>query len=102
MEYFTHERISKRIIRIVDISDTASYLVEGNEKACLIDTGSGIGSLRAYVDSLTNLAYDVVLTHGHVDHASGAWEFKDKKVYLHPEDRELMKVILCLITEPVM
>ena len=92
MEYFTHERISKRIIRIVDISDTASYLVEGNEKACLIDTGSGIGSLRAYVDSLTNLAYDVVLTHGHVDHASGAWEFKDKKVYLHPEDCELMKV----------
>lgn len=92
MEYFTHERISRRMIRIVDITDTASYLVEGDDRACLIDTGSGIGSLRTYVDSLTSLPYDVILTHGHVDHASGAWEFRDKKIYLHPADLELMRV----------
>ena len=92
MKYFTHERISERIVRIIDISDTASYLVEGDERACLIDTGSGIGSLRTYVESLTSLPYDVILTHGHVDHASGAGEFEDKKIYLHPKDRELMKV----------
>ena len=91
MEYFRHERVSDRIIRIIDITDTAIYLVTGNEKACLIDTGSGIGSLRDYVDKLTDLPYDVILTHGHVDHASGAAEFQDKKIYLHAADRVLMK-----------
>ena len=30
------------------------YLVEGTEKAALIDTGSGIGSLKACVEQLTD------------------------------------------------
>lgn len=92
MEYFTHRNLTDRIIQIVDRTKTAMYLVLGKDKACLIDTGSGIGSLREYVDGLTNLTYDVILTHGHVDHASGAYEFVDKNIYLHPEDKELMRV----------
>lgn len=92
MEYFTHRNLTDRIIQIVDRSKTAMYLVLGKDKACLIDTGSGIGSLREYVDRLINLPYDVILTHGHVDHASGAYEFVDKNIYLHPEDKELMRV----------
>lgn len=91
MEKFEHTRVSSRIIRIVDLSHTALYLVIGDERACLIDTGCGIQGLRSYVDSLTCLDYDVILTHGHVDHAGGAEEFSDKKIYLHPADRDLMK-----------
>lgn len=51
---------------------------------------NGVGSLRAYVVALTEVPYDVILTHGHVDHASDATEFADKRVYLHPADRHLM------------
>lgn len=90
MDLFTHHWVTSRIIRILDISRTACYLVLGNDRALLIDTGIGIGSLRAYVDALTSLPYDVLLTHGHVDHASGAQEYAGKRVYLHPADRTLM------------
>ena len=90
MTYFAHHWISDRIVRIVDAANTARHLVLGNERAMLIDTGDGIGSLRAYVVALTEVPYDVILTHGHVDHASDATEFADKRVYLHPADRHLM------------
>lgn len=70
--YFTAERVSPRITRIRDILDVAMYLVEGEERACLIDTGHGIGNLRAYVETLTDKPVFVILTHGHIDHANGA------------------------------
>ena len=92
MNFFTHENVSDRIIRIRDLSYTAVYLVLGETRACLIDTGVGAGSLKEYVSTLTDLPYDVILTHGHVDHAGGAGEFSVCKVYLHPEDRDLMDV----------
>lgn len=91
MNYFSHEKISNSIIRIKDVTQTAMYLINGRKKACLIDTGSGIGNIREYIDALTNLPYDVILTHGHVDHASGCSLFKDKKIYLHEQDREIMR-----------
>ncbi len=91
MDFFRSEIISPNLIRIIDISYTACYLVLGQNRACLIDTGIGFGNLRAYVDVLTELPYDVILTHGHFDHASGASQFADKKIYLHPADRALME-----------
>jgi glyoxylase-like metal-dependent hydrolase (beta-lactamase superfamily II) len=57
--------------------EAISYLVEGNERAVLIDTGNGIGDLRAVVESLTELPVSVVLTHEHYDHVAGAWRFDE-------------------------
>ncbi|MFJ5760653.1 MBL fold metallo-hydrolase [Neobacillus sp. NPDC093182] len=51
------------------------YLVEGTVRAALIDTGTGVGDLKAYIDNLTDKPYFVMLTHGHVDHAMGAPAF---------------------------
>ena len=50
----------------------------------LIDTCVGIGHLKQFVESLTDLPITVALSHGHVDHAMGAPEFED--VYLNPLD----------------
>ena len=92
MAYFTHEQISPRLVRIRDASLTAVYLVLGDEKVALLDTGIGIGSLRGYIASITPRPVDlVILTHGHLDHANGAAEFAGVPIYLNPLDRDLMR-----------
>lgn len=73
---YKEERISDHVVRIRDGSDVCEYLVIGNERAALIDTGYGIGDLKGFVSKLTNLPLDVYITHGHVDHASGAGQFE--------------------------
>ena len=45
------------------------YLVEGNDKALLIDTGTRIANLDKTVARLTKKPITVVLTHTHGDHA---------------------------------
>lgn len=51
------------------------YLVLGDEKALLIDTGMGVVSIREQVEKLTSLPVTVINTHGHPDHAGGNAEF---------------------------
>lgn len=63
------------------------YLVVGGEKALLIDTGFGMGSLKAVVDKLTDKPIVLVNTHGHPDHGGGNAEFGAP--YLHPADAAL-------------
>lgn len=81
---FAHEKISPSATRITAPSLELMYLVEGDERAALIDTGSGIGHLGALVRSLTDKPVTVLLTHGHVDHAMGAGEFDE--VYMNHAD----------------
>jgi glyoxylase-like metal-dependent hydrolase (beta-lactamase superfamily II) len=59
-----------------------SYLVAGDERAALIDTGTGIAPLAPVVRRLTDRPVTVVLTHDHFDHVGGAHEFD--RVAIHP------------------
>lgn len=81
---FEHEKISPTTTRIRAPGMELMYLVEGTEKAALIDTGSGLGFLKACVEQLTDKPIIVLLTHGHVDHAMGAGEFEE--VYMNHAD----------------
>lgn len=83
MELFKTEKVTEAITRIV-MPYVCAYLIEGKEKAVLLDTGFGYGDLKAFVDGLTDLPYEVVLTHGHPDHAGGSVQFD--KVYLNPKE----------------
>lgn len=56
------------------------YLLEGEDKALLIDTGYGAGNLREFVKKLTDKPILVANTHFHPDHAAGNGEFE--KVYI--------------------
>ncbi len=85
MVYFTSEKLTNRITRIRDILGTCLYLVEGDEKACLLDTGDGYGNLKEYVETLTHKPVFVVLTHGHLDHVGGACFFDE--VYMNSKDQ---------------
>ena len=51
------------------------YLVEGRERAVLIDTGSGSAPVRPLVERLTSLPVEVLLTHVHFDHIAHVCEF---------------------------
>lgn len=81
---FTHEQIRPRVYRIKDILGVAMYLVIGKEKCCLLDTGYGIKGLKDYIQSICHLPIIVLLSHGHIDHALGAYEFDD--VYMNELD----------------
>lgn len=90
MVEFHSKKISEHVTRIYGVAGEYMYLVEGAKCAALIDTGSGVGSLKAYVDKLTDKPYVILLTHGHLDHAMGASEF-DTEIYMNPADREVYK-----------
>lgn len=83
--YFTSEKVSEHITRIRGVIEEFMYLVEGKERALLIDTGCGIGNIAEYVQTLTRLPLTVVLTHGHYDHCGGMYRFDE--VYLNEAER---------------
>lgn len=85
--FYRVEALRPGLTRIWDVAGTAMYLVEGTEKAALLDTGVGVGDLKALVDSLTDKPVTVLLTHGHVDHAMGAGGFED--VRMSPLDKAI-------------
>lgn len=88
---FKTEKLNDHVTRIFGFTSELMYLVEGNEKAALLDSGSGIGSLKSCVDKLTKKPIIVILTHGHVDHAMGAAEFDSNNVYMNHEDDYVYK-----------
>lgn len=65
------------------------YLVEGDDRALLIDTGFGRGDLAGLVASLTALPVTVVNTHVHPDHEGGNGQFP--RVHLHSADMYLSR-----------
>ncbi|MCD7746542.1 MAG: MBL fold metallo-hydrolase [Lachnospiraceae bacterium] len=83
---FRTEKVTGRVTRIYAVCTELCYLVEGDDRAALIDTGSGFGSLRQVVDQLTDKPLIVLLTHGHTDHAMGCGEFMDCDKYLSHVD----------------
>lgn len=82
---FTHTYVDDDIIMIRDLMGDIMYLVIGSKEAALIDTGLGIGSLKTYVETLTDKPITVIVTHGHMDHAMGAPEFEH--IYMNPLDQ---------------
>lgn len=82
--YYTTEKVTDRITAIWSACGEVLYFIQGEARGLLMDTNLGVGHLKALVDSLTGKPYDVVLTHGHVDHALGAPEYDT--VYMNHAD----------------
>ena len=60
------------------------YLLEGDDRALLIDAGAWMPHLAQTVAKLTDKPVSLVLTHGHGDHVGGAISFPE--VWIHPDD----------------
>lgn len=83
-EQVTVTQLTENVKLFETFDNTTMWLVEGKDKAVLIDTGTECEDLDKIVDQLTDLPYEVLLTHAHYDHA-GNVEYFDH-VYLHPAD----------------
>ena len=56
--------------------ETIGYLILGNKRALLFDTGMGISDLKKVTDQLTRLPIVVLNSHTHNDHVGDNWEFQ--------------------------
>ena len=75
MERFTASQCPHGVTMITDLSGVHCFLVEGREKALLIDAMTGLRGLKDFVATLTDLPVEVAATHGHMDHVGGVFEF---------------------------
>ncbi len=84
---FLTEKIYEDTYRIVDNAMGGyvnMYLLVGKEKALLIDSGYGDSKLLEAIRSVTEKEVICVCTHGHIDHALGAYLFDN--AYVHSAD----------------
>lgn len=55
--------------------ETIGYLIVGQKRALLFDTGMGISDVKKVTTELTKLPILVLNSHTHDDHVGGNWEF---------------------------
>lgn len=88
LDRYEVELICPGVFYIEDYNDDSIYLVEGKEKALLIDTGLGGGDLRAVAESLTTLPIELAVTHAHLDHMRHSYLFD--RFYMSKKDLALL------------
>lgn len=101
--WFTIQKIDSTTFAISEYGHwekVHSFLLTGEEKAVLIDTGLGIDNIKRITDQLTNLPITVITTHVHVDHIGSHGEFET--IYVHEQDSDwLMNGIKGLSVEQI-
>lgn len=78
------EEVKDGIWHIDESGLASAYIVKGSERGIIIDTGTGVDNLKKLAEQYLSVPYDVILTHGHVDHAGGISQFG--KVYVNDRD----------------
>ncbi|MEN9701240.1 MAG: hypothetical protein RIR55_555, partial [Bacteroidota bacterium] len=70
-KWFKVYRVGDNVLAIVEpynFEEAISYLILGNNKALLFDTGIGVDSISLVVKQLTKLPILVINSHSHYDH----------------------------------
>lgn len=98
MTWHTTTRIAENFYRIsepfgaikpwVGVTTANMYLVMGQERAALIDSGMGIGDVRAEIGKITSLPCTVLNTHYHWDHVGANSLFAESAI--HESEVELV------------
>lgn len=70
--------------------EVISFIIFGRDRAILLDTGMGMGNIKATVEALTDKPLTVVNTHSHFDHVGDNWRFDSVCLLNRPESVELL------------
>jgi glyoxylase-like metal-dependent hydrolase (beta-lactamase superfamily II) len=81
-EWFHVQTLAPGVWQLTEPGHVCMWLVAGDERAVLIDTGCGFFPLRPLVEQLTSLPVTVLQTHHHIDHVGSSHEFDE--VLIHP------------------
>jgi len=76
-DWFVPRRVAEGVWRVSEPGHVNSWLVEGSDRATLVDSGLGLFSIREECERLTDKPVGVVNTHSHYDHIGGNKEFVD-------------------------
>ena len=93
IDWFTVEQIDSQTFAISEYrhwEETHCYLLCGDRRAILIDTGLGVSNIKNIVDSLTKLPVTVVTTHAHWDHIGGHRYFNE--IAVHEREKDWLSV----------
>ena len=74
---------------ILDDGRVRQFLIVGEKKALLVDTGFPDSHVYEAVQSITDLPVRVIMTHADIDHAGGLKEFGS--CHLHEADWNLVR-----------
>lgn len=88
-DWFTVEKFDSDTFAISEYKhweETHCYLLRGNRKAILIDTGLGVANIKKITDSLTTLPVMVITTHVHWDYIGGHRLYDNIAVYEAEKD----------------
>jgi glyoxylase-like metal-dependent hydrolase (beta-lactamase superfamily II) len=105
--WFSPRAVAPGVWRVSEPGHVNAWLVEGSERAVLIDSGLGIFGIREVVASLLadpSKPVGVANTHSHFDHIGGNQEFDDIAIHeagaaqlKEPCDRELIETYVKMI-----
>ena len=79
-EWFSCYRLPSDVYAFYEMpyeQDACCFLILGEDKALLWDTGMGIGRLRSLTEKITDLPIVVLNSHDHFDHIGGNAEFDE-------------------------
>lgn len=75
MSWFHTRPVSPGVWVVAEPGHVNCWLVEGRDRAVLLDTGLGIAPIRPTVQALTPVPVEAVNSHYHFDHTGGNAEF---------------------------
>lgn len=86
--WFVPYRVADGVTAIAEpyhFQEVISYLIEGQDRALLLDSGMGLGNMKAMVDYLTEKPVTLVNSHSHFDHVGDNWRFPETHLLNLPE-----------------
>ena len=97
MEGFQVTEIGEKIYCNLDAGNSSFYVVEGEEKAAVIDTGITAGTkILPVIRELTDKPLLLVITHAHPDHMYHMDEFDE--VYMCHDEKKMDPETLVMLT----
>ena len=88
MNWFHVAELEPGVHVVAEPGHVCSWLVQGTERALLVDTGLGLASIRDAVAPVARGEIVVVNSHSHFDHVGGNHEFAERLI--HPAGADLL------------